>query len=294
MVFALSWPVVSLLFVANCASSALEQPSEERQHGKVTRFGPKRCVSTWRNKLSRCMIKTDCEEKGVETFDFYVICVDKAGLKVKHSFGQNSFDTNETFDTLIVCQECAALEKSDTTANATLAEVVRELVDDVHGLRKDMLSTADRVRELKQAVFPNSTDTGHQSPASRSTSTKVPQQALLDVRRTDSSIEDVMDADSSNNEPGPKQAAQRGLRGSSDAALEPGLVQPRVAQVQAPFDVFQKVIMKNGGDRDWHTGYVTTVHPLKVSFSQGDEGFSWDNVRHIEVVDSEDEADDED
>jgi len=136
------------------------------------RFGPKGCVSTWLNDQARCMIKTDCEEKDIDNYDFKFICVDESGEHVRHVFGKGSFDPEETFDTLVTCTSCTAdadelmvsakQEKGDnktktaggpTSTNALL----RQIVADVGELKVEMANASQNVERLNAAVFKQST-----------------------------------------------------------------------------------------------------------------------------------------
>merc|ERR1719331_2737516 len=89
----------------------------------VARFGPGSCVSTWRSSEGHCIMRTDCQNVDISQFDFGLICVDADGKRMKHSFGRDSFDASETFDTLAGCSQC--LGSDDVRRKAELVEKKR-------------------------------------------------------------------------------------------------------------------------------------------------------------------------
>merc|ERR1719247_1987743 len=77
---------------------------------EVTRYGPNGCVSTWKSAEGHCIMGTDCKGDDISKYEFGLVCVDKTGAPVRHLFGKDSFDEQETFDTLIKCDKCLGLE----------------------------------------------------------------------------------------------------------------------------------------------------------------------------------------
>lgn len=132
------------------------------------------------------MIKTECEEKDIETYNFKFICVDESGEHVRHVFGQGSFDPEETFDTLVTCSSCTAdaddllvlkdekgnkntkTESGPTSTNALL----RQIVADVGELKAEMANASQNVERLNAAVFKEST-----VPPPAQAATPAPQEA---------------------------------------------------------------------------------------------------------------------
>merc|ERR1719399_570973 len=70
---------------------------------EVVKYGPSKCVSTYKSPQGHCMMQTACSQANITDYEFGLICVDKAGAPTRHLFGRNSFDPDETFDTLIMC-----------------------------------------------------------------------------------------------------------------------------------------------------------------------------------------------
>jgi hypothetical protein len=96
---------------ATRVSSAVEQVSAVVRGRNVVKFGPEKCISTWRNEDGHCEVATKC--KDLKNYKVNLICVDMGGQKVRHKFAAGSFDSEEQFDTLIECKQCLA-DKEET------------------------------------------------------------------------------------------------------------------------------------------------------------------------------------
>jgi len=112
----------------NATGTAVEASATQ-----VQRYGPGHCVSTWKTQANHCIVRTDCARQDISRYPIALLCVDSAGGRVRHVFGKDSFAPEETFDTLIICEECKADtgpqgRVGDTKAlNATLQAFVREV-----------------------------------------------------------------------------------------------------------------------------------------------------------------------
>jgi len=141
---------------------------------EITRFGPAGCVSTWKNQASHCVIRTECNNQSLMEYNIRLICVDKGNERVRHVFGKGSFDPQETFDTLVVCDQCTAEEAENQgpapapamapptgpyasfAASADVAKLsasVETLSTEVHELTVNMASNTESVKKLESAVF---------------------------------------------------------------------------------------------------------------------------------------------
>jgi len=148
---------------------------------EVTRFGPAGCVSTWKNQASHCVIRTECTKQSLMEYNIRLLCIDKGNERVRHVFGKGSFDPAETFDTLVVCDQCTAEEAipppqppgpapapasaaveqptGPVASFAAAAEVaklsatVQTLSSEVHDLTVSMASNTAAVNRLENAVF---------------------------------------------------------------------------------------------------------------------------------------------
>jgi len=142
-------------------------------------YGPRGCVGTYKSVESHCIMRTMCNPADITNFDFGVVCVDKEGFPVKHSFGTNSFDPQETFDTLIVCDRCLGL--TDLPADVAVAGQVVSLTGEVGDLKGMMMNLSSELAELNNAVYPTvpspppgltpKNDTAEESPSHRKTDT---------------------------------------------------------------------------------------------------------------------------
>jgi len=102
----------------------------------TVRYGPNGCVSTYKNKEGHCVIQTDCASADIKNYDFGLVCVDKVGAPVRHLFGLNSFDPQETFDTLITCSSCLGLED----------------IPDAVALNGEVLAMSTEMKEMKDMM----------------------------------------------------------------------------------------------------------------------------------------------
>jgi len=142
-------------------SSATASSSEP----EVVKYGPNGCVSTWRSSEGHCIIRTNCA-KGGESFskyEFGLVCVDKVGSPVRHLFGRDSFDAEETFDTLIKCDKCLGLE--DIPDAVALNGEVVTLSKDISNLKDVMKNISINVQMLNAEVFKSAPAAAAPAPA---------------------------------------------------------------------------------------------------------------------------------
>jgi len=117
----------------------------------VAKFGPNGCVSTYKNEESHCIVQTDCQKSDLSEYEFGIICVDKTGTPVRHLFGKRSFEAEETFDTLIKCDQCLGLE--DIPDSVAMNGEVVTLAGDVSNLKAMMKNISINVEMLNEEVF---------------------------------------------------------------------------------------------------------------------------------------------
>merc|ERR1719159_1048457 len=135
-------------------SSGEDAKKEEK---KVVKYGPGDCVSTWRDeKTGHCIVKTDCTGKDTTEYMFGLICEDDNG-KTRHLFGRDSFDAQETFDTLIPCKTCLKLDNVTKATeleaeNAELAQEVNALATEVGAVKQTYQGLEKDVTKLNAAV----------------------------------------------------------------------------------------------------------------------------------------------
>jgi len=119
---------------------------------EAVKYGPDGCVSTYKSEEGHCIMSTDCGKSNVKDYQFGLVCVDKTGSPVKHLFGKDSFDSKETFDTLIKCDKCLGLE--DIPDDIALAGEVATMAKDVASITAVMKNISINVQMLNKAVFP--------------------------------------------------------------------------------------------------------------------------------------------
>lgn len=135
------------------ASSAEEktQKTRLRSSPEVVRYGPNGCVSVYKSEATHCIMSTNCRNSNMSDYEYGLVCVDKVGAPVKHLFGKDSFDPEESFDTLIRCNECLGLE--DVPDGVVLAGEVATLAKDISGLKDALTNISSNVQLLNNEVF---------------------------------------------------------------------------------------------------------------------------------------------
>lgn len=127
----------------------------------VSMYGPSQCVSTWRNSIGHCVLKTACQNVDISSYEFGLICTDGKGMKTRHIFGRGSFDASETFDTLAECSECLGLDDQRVAAFAAQkrhwresaeASEVATLMEKVRSLTKGMTTMLSAVMTMRKKV----------------------------------------------------------------------------------------------------------------------------------------------
>lgn len=125
--------------------------AEKKEEPEVVKYGPNGCVSTWRSSEGHCIMRTNCKKEDITKYEFGLVCVDKVGSPVRHLFGQDSFDPEETFDTLIKCDKCLGLE--DIPDAVALNGEVMTLSKDIGNLKAVMKNISINVQMLNAEVF---------------------------------------------------------------------------------------------------------------------------------------------
>jgi hypothetical protein len=141
--------------VADSSAQARYWPGSETPQlplNDVVRYGPNDCVSTYKSSEGHCIMKTDCKARAIKNYEFGLVCVDKTGSPVRHLFGKDSFDPQETFDTLLKCDQCLGLE--DIPDAIALNGEVDGMAQDISKLKKMMTTMTKDVANLNQKVFP--------------------------------------------------------------------------------------------------------------------------------------------
>jgi hypothetical protein len=96
-------------------------------------------------------MQTRCQGVNIDDYSFGLVCVDKAGVPVRHLFGKGSFDPEETFDTLIACDQCLGLE--DIPDAIAMNGQVLALSEEIRSLKRMMVNISRNLAGLQQVVF---------------------------------------------------------------------------------------------------------------------------------------------
>eukprot|EP00927_Polykrikos_kofoidii_P061208 TRINITY_DN56074_c0_g1_i1.p1 TRINITY_DN56074_c0_g1~~TRINITY_DN56074_c0_g1_i1.p1 ORF type:complete len:300 (-),score=39.88 TRINITY_DN56074_c0_g1_i1:65-880(-) len=129
----------------------------------AVRIGPEGCVSLWTTNASHCMIRTECNNVDMRDYSIQFICADRAGGRTRQMFGTNSFDSEELFDTLIICDRCEPDDGRDDEVSDVdpkqmpkeldLSETVGNLTKEIAKLKVEMTRSKQTVRKLEAKVM---------------------------------------------------------------------------------------------------------------------------------------------
>lgn len=109
-------------------------------------YGPNRCVSTYKSPEGHCILQTQCSQEEISDYELGFICVSKEGIPVRQIFGKGSFEPVETFDTLIVCDQCLGLE--DVPLKLLLKGRIHYLATYVNNLEESVANLTEKVDAL--------------------------------------------------------------------------------------------------------------------------------------------------
>jgi len=132
-----------------------EKSKKAKAKPKAVKYGPKDCVSTYKNGKGECVMQTKCAGVNIKDFEFGLLCVDKEGIPVHHNFGKGSFGTHEKFDTLIACDKCLApkKEKKEVPAPKSPLSEAKALSAGIKDLTKMVTDISNSVQKLNSVVF---------------------------------------------------------------------------------------------------------------------------------------------
>jgi hypothetical protein len=109
-------------------------------------YGPEGCVATYRSANGTCVMQTRCTGKDTSEYNFGLTCVDSEGSTTRHLFGANSFDPEETFDTLVECKLCLGLDGDDSTSVASLSKDVKDLQGDMKEIQANVKTIMEELK----------------------------------------------------------------------------------------------------------------------------------------------------
>merc|ERR1719217_1688807 len=107
-------------------------------------YGPGGCVAVYKDgKAGSCWMQTRCQGQNISDYDFGMNCADADGQITKHMFGKNSFDPEETFNTLVTCEQCLALDQEPAKSMSDLAITVLSLEKQLDAIKSDVKGIKD-------------------------------------------------------------------------------------------------------------------------------------------------------
>lgn len=106
-------------------------------------FGPSNCVSTYLGPYGTCVVQTACADVDMSGYEYSIVCTDDDGSPTRHSFGVDSFDAEEEFDTQIACDKCWGPDGLPAIVTAT---------EKVDALTSSLVEMAARVHWLEHMI----------------------------------------------------------------------------------------------------------------------------------------------
>jgi hypothetical protein len=113
-------------------------------------YGPGGCVAVYKGDAGSCWMQTRCQGQNISDYDFGMNCADADGQITKHMFGKNSFDPEETFNTLVTCEQCLALDQEPAKGVSELAVTVLALEKELDGIKGEVKSIHDSLGTKKE------------------------------------------------------------------------------------------------------------------------------------------------
>lgn len=102
-------------------------------------FGPQDCVSVERSSTGTCVLRTQCKsDTDLEKTEFAFLCVLGNEDVQKHSYGQGGFDSEESYDSSVACDQCLGPNQAPQVAlHASTATAVKQVGEDDKDKDKD-------------------------------------------------------------------------------------------------------------------------------------------------------------
>lgn len=154
---------------SNAAAGEADVDKADKADNLVQSFGPGDCVQTYLSTTGTCIMRTNCASEDTKNYEFGLICGEKGGQRTRHLFGKDSFESEETFNTMIKCDECLALNDAGAEVGATTGEKVDQvdkLVDEVKGMNAGLEKMKTEVAAMTAKVFgTNGTDSSAKEEA---------------------------------------------------------------------------------------------------------------------------------
>jgi hypothetical protein len=203
------------------AKSKTEEPSGVPP-ATASFYGPGGCVAVY-SKDGSCWMQTRCQGQNITEYDFGMNCADSDGQITKHMFGKNSFDPEETFNTLVSCDTCLALDQEPAKGVTDLAITVLSLEKELDGIKADVKGIRDAMNstEEEDSAPPEETSTGGETTTDDGeTSTRTTDDGETSSGTDDQPAATLVDAESDAESAESQEAAEAAATAAEDAATE--------------------------------------------------------------------------
>jgi len=177
--------------------AATSAPEEAVPPSTASFYGPGGCVATYRSTAGTCMMQTRCTGKDTSDYNFGLTCVENDESSTRHLFGVNSFDPEETFDTLVECKLCLGLD-----GEAVVAKNLTELEASVATLQGEMKGVQADVKEiLKELKLDETTAAPTEAPKEEASEDEGEAGAEEEAAEEGEAAEDAEPAEEADGEP---------------------------------------------------------------------------------------------
>mmetsp|Transcript_40948 Transcript_40948/g.73620 ORF Transcript_40948/g.73620 Transcript_40948/m.73620 type:complete len:415 (-) Transcript_40948:148-1392(-) len=133
------------------AAGSVSFRARRAKSAEGVKYGPDGCVKTYKSAKGHCIMETSCEKSNMTDYTYGLVCVDKVGAPTRHLFGKGSFLPEETFNTLIACNQCLGLE--EIPSDVGLTGEVLALSKDIKHLDQMMKNMSINIQMLNTRVF---------------------------------------------------------------------------------------------------------------------------------------------
>jgi hypothetical protein len=214
-------------------------------------YGPGGCVATFKSDSGTCVMQTRCEGQNISDYDFGLDCLDGEGETTRHLFGKNSFDPEETFDTLVPCQTCMGVDQQ-------APKEVGQLATNVLTLQHEMSSIKDDLKVIKEHLQKEKADKDEKEAKEKEEKEKDIQEAPEDEASDEAADEPAESEDAEAADEPPAEDAEADAEATTDAEdAAASLAATESAEDEAPAP--KRTFLRTARKHRAHTANTATV-----------------------------------
>eukprot|EP00929_Paragymnodinium_shiwhaense_P076093 TRINITY_DN3903_c0_g1_i1.p1 TRINITY_DN3903_c0_g1~~TRINITY_DN3903_c0_g1_i1.p1 ORF type:complete len:672 (-),score=192.22 TRINITY_DN3903_c0_g1_i1:8-2023(-) len=185
----------------------------------VVFYGPSRCVGVYKAQNGHCVVQTKCANTNTKQYNFGMICKQPDGSMAKHEFGEDSFDKEETFDTLLKCDDCLGLEEEEAKKEGD-PEEVKKLEAEMSDMKSMMGTMMQNMQNLQAELAASRGANAAPAPAGSAQATVLAAHRVVHRKTSASATEDADTEDEAEDNPASPPTRLRGRKASLAARDE--------------------------------------------------------------------------